>query len=405
MSKYDFGDVIKQGSTTDWAMKNIAAGSKVLEFGAAVGTLTRHLHEDKNCVVDIVEIDGEAGKRAALYARKSYIGEEQGNIETYYWYTDLQGEQYDYIVILDVLEHLREPQKLLKCVYELLNTEGILLLSVPNIAHNSVLIDMYNNKFEYSSLGLLDDTHIHFYSYEGLCKELDGVGLFPFSKEAIQLRVGENEITNSYQDVPPEMGAILRTRKFADVYQFLFQIRKKRMNDEEVLMQVENLPYTLFEMSIYNAAKELIFNKSINPRNKIDIEIEGGFSNEELLISLLNATCIIRNLTVKAVGREGDVLLPIERTNAAQIEDLNIFMDPDAQIIVKANGEISKIKIEGEILAYGAESLGYIKPIWKKLLEQNYQLAEYKDTQEKLYACIAQKESEIETLLNTIKKL
>lgn len=403
MSKYDFGDAIKQGSTMDWAIQNIRDGSKVLELGAAVGTLTKHLKEDKNCIVDIVELDEEAGRQASVFARKSYIGNEEGNLESYYWYAQLREEQYDYVVILDVIEHLCNPKKILEYVETLLAVDGVLLLSVPNIAHNSVIIDLYNNKFNYSSLGLLDDTHIHFYSYDGLCKELDEVGLYPFSKEAIQLRVGENEIINSYQDVPTEMAAILRTREFAEVYQFLFRIRKKAIEDIQVPMELENLPYTLYQTSVFNEARELIYKEFVNPRNNIDIEIEGDFTNEELVISLLNTHCVIKNLVVKAECNGLETLLPIEKTNAVQVEDLTMFMDEDVQIVVKVAEKASKVRVVGEILGYGTKILEYMKPLWGKFLEQKHQLVEYKDTQEKLYAYIEQKEKYVEELLATIR--
>ena len=115
MSKYDFGYEIKNNQTNEWAFENIRPGSKVLELGAATGVLTKHLYEDKCCNVDIIELDAEAGAQAARYAQTAIIG-ESGNLDNKEWYDCIEGKRYDYIVILDVLEHLRNPQGVLNKV-------------------------------------------------------------------------------------------------------------------------------------------------------------------------------------------------------------------------------------------------------------------------------------------------
>ena len=149
MSKYDYGYTLLPNTTTAWAFSKIQENSKVLELGPAIGNLAKHLKEEKGCSIDIIEIDEESGKRAAQFARRSLIGIEEGNLEGDLWYTKLSDERYDYIVILDVLEHLKNPKQLLKKVSSLLKEEGKLLVSMPNIAHNSVLINLLNNKFKY----------------------------------------------------------------------------------------------------------------------------------------------------------------------------------------------------------------------------------------------------------------
>ena len=79
------------------------------------------------------------------------------------WYDCIEGKRYDYIVILDVLEHLRNPQGVLNKVRECLQINGKILLSVPNLAHNAVLLKLLNDDFPYTELGLLDNTHVHFF--------------------------------------------------------------------------------------------------------------------------------------------------------------------------------------------------------------------------------------------------
>lgn len=68
------------------------------------------------------------------------------------------------------MEHLHDPAEVLRRVKILLSDEGVILLSVPNIAHNAILLELMQNEFPYKKVGLLDDTHIHFFTYYSLKK-------------------------------------------------------------------------------------------------------------------------------------------------------------------------------------------------------------------------------------------
>lgn len=114
MSKYDFGYQLEAGSTNEWAFQMVQENSRVLEIGPAIGNLTSHLVKDKHCTVDIVEIDEEAGKKAAEFAQRAQIGSVDGNLNTDTWYHNLQPEKYDYVISLDVLEHLENPEHVLQ---------------------------------------------------------------------------------------------------------------------------------------------------------------------------------------------------------------------------------------------------------------------------------------------------
>lgn len=225
MNKYNFGYELQENSTTQWAFNKVKKNSKVLELGPANGNLTKHLKEQMNCIVDIIEISNETGILASQFARKAFIGTEAGNIENYHWYEALKNEKYDYIIILDVLEHLLQPNEVLKRLRELLKEDGSILISIPNIAHNSIIIDLINNRFNYNELGLLDNTHLKFFTYETLNKLFDNIGMVAVDKDYILLGVGENEIKNSYAEVEQSIAYYLRQRYMADVYQFTFEFK------------------------------------------------------------------------------------------------------------------------------------------------------------------------------------
>lgn len=227
MSKYDFGYELQEGTTNQWAYEQITEECKVLELGSSVGCLTFNLCKNKKCKVDIVEIDAESGIKAAQYADLSLLGDELGNLNSDKWYEKLKDNQYDYIVALDVLEHLENPEKILGCMKELLKNSGKMLLSIPNITHNAIVLELLNNQFTYSELGLLDRTHIHFFSYESIKKMIADNALFITSLDAIKKDIMETEFVNSYKDLPVEVEEYLRTRNKADVYQYLVIIEKE----------------------------------------------------------------------------------------------------------------------------------------------------------------------------------
>ena len=220
MGKYDFGLVIEKGSTHEWAFDHVEENSNVLELGAANGLLTNALHNGKNCIVDIVELDEEAGMQASTYSRNAILG-ARGDLNGDKWCESLSQNEYDYVVILDVLEHLDNPLKVLEKVKSLLKQEGKLLLSIPNIAHNSVVISLLKGKFEYTKLGLLDSTHRYFVTYESAQELVRNAGFSLEKVNAIKKTVGDNEITVQYSDVDPEIRYYLRNRLNGEIYQTL----------------------------------------------------------------------------------------------------------------------------------------------------------------------------------------
>lgn len=379
MSNYDFGYEIQNGSTMEWAINVVKNDSEVLELGPAIGTLTKHLTEDKNCKVDIVEIDEEAGKRALRFARNGCIGICNGNLETDVWYEKYKDNKYDYIIILDVLEHLKNVQELLERLKTILKDDGEIVLSLPNVAHNSVAIELLCNKFHYTKVGLLDETHLHFYTYETICDLLEKNGFNIIEKNAHQLRVGENEIKNSYEDIPSSVAAFLRTREYADVYQFLFRIKKGECSNTTDKFEIKNLPYTLYQFIVLNSKTEVIWRDFINPIDELSVEFTTSKEEDVIRITPLNDFCIIKNLTIKGYDlEENEIELKVQQTTAAIADGEYAFMDQDPQLFVKKPDEIIKIKVNGEFLSYGDSNVKYILPFWKEILEQRVIINDYK---------------------------
>lgn len=82
----------------------------------------------------------------------------------------------DAIVLADVLEHLRDPRSLLQLVRGALDENGRVFISVPNIANVTVRLGLLFGVFEYRDRGILDNTHLRFYTMRTIRREIEGAG-------------------------------------------------------------------------------------------------------------------------------------------------------------------------------------------------------------------------------------
>ncbi len=144
--------------------KRIKPRQRVLELGCSSGYFSEYLSCELGCRVVGVEIDGDAAQQAAKFCERVIVAD----LDNDDWLSELQGELFDVLVCADVLEHLKNPVELLANIKPFLHADSIVLASVPNVAHASVRLELLQGHFDYESLGLLDETHLHFYTRNGL---------------------------------------------------------------------------------------------------------------------------------------------------------------------------------------------------------------------------------------------
>lgn len=216
--KYDYALSLTYDDPATFILENIRPGSNILEFGPAYGRMTKYLKEEMNCRVWIVEKDETAAAQASSYAEGAIVGD----IEDMTFLTSFADLRFDHILFVDVLEHLFDPWKVLSDITrKLLKSDGIVWLSIPNIAHNSVLISLWNDNFEYSDLGILDREHLRFFARQSLKKDLEKAALQVQVEGAVVSRVGYMELGESYGNVPQEVSVALKDREWGEVKQFI----------------------------------------------------------------------------------------------------------------------------------------------------------------------------------------
>lgn len=141
----------------------------VLDVGCSAGVLARELVA-QGAVVDGVEADRAAAMEAAGSCRTVLVGD----VET----LDLPFAQgsYDTIVMADVIEHLRDPVAVLGRLRPYLSSGGKLLISTPNVANWSMRLRLMGGRWDYTDRGLLDRTHLRFFTRKTLIATVRGAG-------------------------------------------------------------------------------------------------------------------------------------------------------------------------------------------------------------------------------------
>jgi 2-polyprenyl-3-methyl-5-hydroxy-6-metoxy-1,4-benzoquinol methylase len=144
-------------------------GRRLLDVGAADGYLAQLLTErgfDVTCVEGNPILASEARRKCACVLL-SDLNREVPHIDG----------TYDVIVYGDVLEHLQDPLTALLQLNRSLARDGVVLISVPNVAHLWIRIQLMLGKFDYAERGILDRTHLRFFTRKSFKKFVQDAGL------------------------------------------------------------------------------------------------------------------------------------------------------------------------------------------------------------------------------------
>jgi 2-polyprenyl-3-methyl-5-hydroxy-6-metoxy-1,4-benzoquinol methylase len=136
---------------------------RVLDLGCGTGHTARLLCE-KGCTVVGVELDERAAVSAGAWCERVVVCD----LDVTSLADVLRGEQFDVVVAGDILEHLRDPEALLRSLVPILAPDGTVVASIPNVAHGSVRLALVSGCFDYADLGILDRTHLRFFTRHGI---------------------------------------------------------------------------------------------------------------------------------------------------------------------------------------------------------------------------------------------
>lgn len=310
-SRYDFEGIdLDSDSVHADVVKLVDAGSRVLELGPATGYMT-HAFTERGCTVVGIELDPDMAAKAEQFTERMIVGDIDGLDLA----QELGEERFDAIVAADVLEHLRDPLKALVELKKFLKPDGSFVISFPNVAHGSVRLSLLSGRFDYQDIGLLDSTHLRFFTRESFEELLDEAELGLAVLHRHELNLDASEVPFDIDTVPPEVRERLESDPDARTYQYV--VKAKPMS-EAGLREIQARLRELAELREVTGEVEAL-NRVVDEREKRIAELEstiaevGGREGElrraliEAHDQLLRRDAEIESMQKAQAGRDQDI--------------------------------------------------------------------------------------------------
>lgn len=146
----------------------LSEGGSVLDVGCGRGYLAQIAHAD----VDGIEVDADRAREAGAWCRHVHqLSADEPAL------TQRLSGPYDALVFIDVLEHFADPSAVLENLLPCLAPGGQVIAIIPNVAHISQRIRLLRGQWAYLDEGILDRTHLRFYTWETAADLLRDAGL------------------------------------------------------------------------------------------------------------------------------------------------------------------------------------------------------------------------------------
>lgn len=197
---------------------------RIIDIGCGVGEIAQEYRKRASpefyLGVEIVPQDAEVARQ---YCSQCIVG----NIEEFDDQAWLQLTNYDLWVFGDVLEHLYDPWKILSKVRLVLLRNGEIACCIPNVQHWSLQARLSNGDWRYSEKGLLDRTHIRFFTKQTMVELIEGAG---FEITEIVPRYLYYPSSNKFLDIIENLavaagGNPQTARDEASVFQYIIKAR------------------------------------------------------------------------------------------------------------------------------------------------------------------------------------
>jgi 2-polyprenyl-3-methyl-5-hydroxy-6-metoxy-1,4-benzoquinol methylase len=136
-----------------------AGEAMVLDIGCGSGALGGKLKSiNQRAIVYGIDVSQRAAQDASnVLDRFDLVDLDNHELPDY-------GTKFGLIILADILEHLKRPDLLMLQLHRHLTDEGSVLVSIPNVAHFSMRMMLLYGEFEYTSIGILDRTHLRFFT-------------------------------------------------------------------------------------------------------------------------------------------------------------------------------------------------------------------------------------------------
>ncbi len=191
-------------STHSLAFDVIKKDSNILSIGCGNAHLEKKLIEEKNCIIDAIDFEKKKGLDFLNQYTQLDLDREK---------IALQFDSYNYILMLDVIEHLKNPEEFIYFLNKKMSNfpKQKLIISTPNIANIFIRIMLLFGNFNYGRRGILDRTHTRLFT------------LSSFKK----LITDHNFEIEKINCTPPPFPLVIKNKFFGDLLLTIFNFFNK----------------------------------------------------------------------------------------------------------------------------------------------------------------------------------
>ncbi len=244
----------------------------VVDFGCATGYFPGLLNQ-LGYLVTGVEINPDAAKIAEAFCDKVIVADlDMTSIQELF-----PTEKFDVATFGDVLEHLRNPWKILRDIQHILKPNGFVVASIPNIAHGDVRLALLQGDFDYSPQGILDNTHLRFFTKKTVEALFEETGYLITAEDTTRLPLFSG--SNLVPQLDPNVAASsvaerLRKDPNSDILQFIIKATPATLESRHEFLslkysQLYGLNKTL--NSEYELLMEKYENSATDSREQIEM--------------------------------------------------------------------------------------------------------------------------------------
>jgi|GEM_PF-1611241 len=256
----------------------IQSNSTVLDVGCACGDFGDLLSKTKVCC-EVFGMEYETDSIEIAKNTKAYNAIHQIDLNKFERNKyDMFLSYFDSIVFLDVLEHISSAEEVLYHFSKFLKSDGAFIISIPNISFCDIKIGLLRDNFDYSETGILDKTHIKFYTYKSIAKLMTKLEL-----EIVECKpkVGyfSEELNN--MNVPRYIRRYIKKNPHSFVYQYVLKAKpsnKSKEKLEKINMHKMNLNWSLISRELSNIKKNRLIQK-LFPSGSIRHSLAKRFKN------------------------------------------------------------------------------------------------------------------------------
>ncbi|MBU6428728.1 MAG: methyltransferase domain-containing protein [Cyanobacteria bacterium REEB65] len=209
-------------TTAGFVFSRLRPGDRVLDLGCGPGLLAKELTRRE---FTVLAVDNDPAALAELQAN----GVEHRRL-------DLEAEpldslfghrEFDVVLLCDVLEHLRDPASLLERLNPFHHKFREVLVTLPNVSYLGVVLNLLRDRFEYTETGILDRTHLRFFTKDSFPPIVDRAGFKVEAYHPIRLPLPTQEFPFMADDLLPEgldLATLAALNPSLETYQHCFAL-------------------------------------------------------------------------------------------------------------------------------------------------------------------------------------